>query len=60
MASVSFVHVEPDGRFVFHDAEGREHVVAGDKPYVARDEGLQKLLDETPFVKRSKPDKAAD
>ena len=60
MASVSFVHVEPDGRFIFHDAEGKEHVVSADKPYRTDDASLQRFLDETPFVKRGKPEKAAD
>lgn len=59
---VSYQHVEPDGTFVFHAADGSEIVVAADKPYVTDDAGVVAYLDQTPFVQRvaSKQTKGAD
>lgn len=55
MAKVAYVFAgEEPGHFVFHDDEGREHRVEHDKPFSTDDPALQRLLDESSFVKRSK------
>ncbi len=51
MESASFTHVEPDGRFQFHKADGSLVVVHGDKPYRTSDAHQIAFLNESPFVK---------
>lgn len=54
MAKVAYVHVEPDGFFVFHRPDGTAVRVEGDKTYSTDRADEIAYLDAVPFVKRTK------
>lgn len=51
---VAFQHVDPDGRFTFHRADGSQ-VDVDAKGYSTDDPGDIAYLDSVSFVKRAKP-----
>jgi len=48
---IRFVATGENGRFQFHDADGRTHIVDGDG-FETADPGMIELLDGAPHVKR--------
>lgn len=52
MEKAAFQHVSADGRLQFHDADGKVHIVHGDKPFETKDPSLAAWLDSHPDIKR--------
>jgi hypothetical protein len=56
MRKVRYQHVDDDGYFTFHLADGSA-VTVSSKGYATDDPGQIAVLDACPFVKRAKPSK---
>lgn len=59
MAKVAYTHVDPDGHFTFHRADGSA-VTVGHKPYETDDPYERSVLEECRFVKRAGKPAAED
>ena len=53
VTKVTFKHVDPEGAFSFHKADGSLVEITADKPYATGDPSEVAYLDTVRFVKRA-------